>query len=203
MNETIGYYNTHAEAFISSTLNADMSETRDRFLRYVMPGGKILDAGCGSGRDSLAFVNAGFQVTAFDASEEICRIASEYLGFPVECQRFEYLEGENEYDGIWCCASLLHVKATDLPDVMTRLKKLLKPGGIIYISFKEGEKEWIKDGRYFHNISSVGCQRLLEETGLEIREIFETGDVREGRNSERWVNAIASRGVFSEKMAKT
>ena len=203
MNETIEYYNKNAEQFIAGTLTADMTEMRKRFQRYVVPGGQILDAGCGSGRDSLAFVKAGFQVDAFDASEEICRLASEQLGFKVACRRFEDLEGAEEYDGIWCCASLLHVKATDLPDVMNRLKKMLKPGGILYISFKEGEKEWTKDGRYFHNMSSVGCKKLLEETGLEICEIFETGDVREGRNSERWVNAIASRAGSPKTIVKT
>ena len=201
MRETIDYYNNNAESFISGTLNADMRETRDRFLRHVKTGGIILDAGCGSGRDAQAFQKSGFQVDAFDASEEICRIASDLLGFPVACRRFEDLTGENEYDGIWACASLLHVEASDLPDVMERLNQLLKPDGVIYFSFKEGDKEWVKDGRYFHNMTAAGCCKLLEETGFEVLDIFETGDVREGRSEERWVNAIGKKS--SENPLKT
>ena len=126
MNDTITYYNLNAESFIDGTVNVDMSYARDLFLKYVKPGGHILDAGCGSGRDSLAFMAAGYEVDAFDASEEICRIVSERLGFPVACKRFEDLDGAEEYDGIWCCASLLHVRKRDMADVMKRLERLLK-----------------------------------------------------------------------------
>ena len=64
MNDTINYYNLNAESFIAGTLNADISRARDLFLKYVKPGGRILDAGCGSGRDSLAFMAAGYEVDA-------------------------------------------------------------------------------------------------------------------------------------------
>ena len=104
--ETIQYYNRHAEEFCAGTFSADMSRSRDRFLAYLQPGSAILDAGCGSGRDTLAFLSAGYQVDAFDASEEMCRIASQKTGISVRKQRFEKLEGQELYDGIWACASL-------------------------------------------------------------------------------------------------
>ena len=81
--ETIQYYNRQAEEFCAGTFSADMSRNRDRFLAYLQPGSAILDAGCGSGRDTLAFLSAGYQVDAFDASDEICRIASQKTGIPV------------------------------------------------------------------------------------------------------------------------
>ena len=192
MNGTIEYYNQNADSFISGTINADMSETRNRFLRYIKSGGKILDAGCGSGRDSLAFQQAGYQVDAFDASEEICKKATELLGFTVECKRYEELSGSEEYDGIWACASLLHVSGNDLPDVMNRLYALLKPEGILYASFKEGSSERVKDGRFFHDMTEQGCIDLLKNAGFEVLELYKSEDVRPDR-TEIWVNAIGLR----------
>lgn len=195
MNETIDYYNKNAESFVSGTLHADMSDSRGRFLKNVVPGGRILDAGCGSGRDSAAFIEAGYIVDAFDASEEICRIASGILGIPVECKRFEDLSGSNEYDGIWACASLLHVQQEILPDVMRRLHRLLKPKGILYASFKEGAAERIKDGRFFHDMTEDTCRELFESTGFHVLEIYRSQDVRENRTGETWVNSIGVKMV--------
>ena len=177
MNETIEYYNRHAEEFISGTIQADVSQLRDRFLSYVKHQGRILDAGCGSGRDALAFMKAGYKVAAFDASPELCKRASELLGITVECNRFEDLTGEAQYDGIWACASLLHVKKADMPDVLLRLKKLLRPEGM-------------KDGRFFNDMTETACSSLFEEAGFKVLELFMSGDVREGRHGEAWVNII-------------
>ena len=109
MNSTINYYNNNAKEFCEGTLQADMSLCRNMFLKYMVANGHILDAGCGSGRDSKAFQELGCAVSAFDASEEICRFATEYLGQEVQCRRFEDVTEENCYDGIWASASLLHV----------------------------------------------------------------------------------------------
>lgn len=194
MNETtIQYYDLHAETFVAGTEHADMSVCRERFLHYLKPGDRILDAGCGSGRDTLAFRGAGYAVDAFDASEEICRIASERTGIRVQQLRFEELEGTEEYEGIWACASLLHVQEADLPDVLRRLYRLLKPQGVLYASFKYGSGERRKEGRLFLDLQEQACRQYLEEAGLAVRELFITGDVREGRGGERWVNAIAEK----------
>lgn len=189
--ETIQYYNRHAEEFCAGTFSADMSRSRDRFLAYLQPGSAILDAGCGSGRDTLAFLSAGYQVDAFDASEEMCRIASQKTGIPVRKQRFEKLEGQELYDGIWACASLLHVAAADLPDVLVRLYRLLKKQGIMYVSFKLGDGERQKDGRYFNDMREEILCRLLCDAGFTVKETFITQDVRENRQDEAWVNVIA------------
>ncbi len=190
MNDTVEYYNRNAGEFVAGTIHADVSEIRDRFLSYVKTQGRILDAGCGSGRDALAFSKAGYQVEAFDASPELCKRASEMLGFPVECKRFEDMTGGPQYDGIWACASLLHVREQDMKDVMHRLKGLLNPGGILYASFKEGETERVKDGRFFHDMTEESCKALFEEAGFSVLELFTSRDVREDHPGEAWVNII-------------
>ncbi len=192
-DKTIRYYDMHARDFIAGTENADMQHCRERFLHYLKPGMRILDAGCGSGRDVIAFKEAGYEVEAFDASAEICRLASEKTGIEVRQLRFEELEGEDAYYGIWACASLLHVKPEDLPDVLQRLHRLLKPEGVLYASFKYGTGEREKDGRFFFDLTEDTCRDLLRKAGFSIKELFITQDVRSVRSHEKWVNVIAGK----------
>lgn len=71
-SHTLDYYNYHAKEFVSTTISVDFKTTQDKFIR-CLPGQVILDFGCGSGRDAKCFLEAGFQVTATDGSEEMCR----------------------------------------------------------------------------------------------------------------------------------
>ena len=89
MNGNIEYYNENAEEFFQGSVGADMSEWRKRFVRYLPSGGRILDVGCGSGRDSKAFIMQGFSIVAVDASKETCHMASKLLGQEVWQMRFE------------------------------------------------------------------------------------------------------------------
>lgn len=225
---TISYYNENAEAFCVGTRTADMSETRGRFLRYVQLGGSILDAGCGSGRDSKYFLENGYRVVAMDASEEICRLASEYLGQAVECRRFEQITEKGIYDGIWACASLLHVPYAELPETIAKLGEALVDGGVLYASFKYGRGEKIRrgekkqseqvegvfgeeeseereereaGGRYFTDLIEEEWKKVLAEAEkymkgfrIEMVECFVTGDVREGRGNEKWLNVVGRKG---------
>ncbi len=190
MSENIEYYNKNAASFISGTVNADMSEWRGRFCKYVKVGGGILDAGCGSGRDSKAFMQEGFEVTAFDASEEMCKAASKLTGLDVKQMKFQYVEFQNEFDGIWACASLLHVPYDELPDVMLRMKRALKKDGVIYVSFKYGTEETSKGGRSFSNFTEETVKKLLDNAEFEIIECVVSEDVRPDRAGEKWVNVI-------------
>lgn len=194
---TISYYDENAATFCEGTRNADMSETRGRFLQYLKPNALILDAGCGSGRDSKAFMESGYRVVAMDGSKEMCRQASKYLGQEVQCRRFEEIDERNVYDGIWACASLLHVPYELLPKVIARLIDALVDGGVLYASFKYGEEEREAGGRYFTDLREDGWKKVLEEaeeemkeSRLETVECFVTGDVREGRGEEKWLNVV-------------
>ncbi len=126
------YYQQHAEMFFADTVEVDMTPLYRRFLSLLRDQAQILDAGCGSGRDARAFADLGHHVTAFDASPALVALAETQLGQPVQCLRFQDIAWQEQFDGIWACASLLHVPAAELPEVMQRLCKALKPGGVLY-----------------------------------------------------------------------
>lgn len=190
MNKTIEYYNNRAGMYAEETMHLDMEDIRSRFLSFIPDGGKILDAGCGSGRDTIAFLNKGYDVDAIDASQVMCEIASENTGIEVKCVRFEELTGEPVYDGIWACASLLHVKREALESVLDNLHGLLKSGGVIYASFKYGDTERIKDDRYFNDITETLAEEYFAKA-FQVVEIFINSDHRSDRPGENWVNIIA------------
>lgn len=116
----LAYYNSRAKDFVSGTVDVAFAEIQDIFLDYIPIGGKILDFGCGSGRDTKYFLSKGYKVVATDGSEEICRIASEYTGVPIKQMLFEELDAIEEYDGIWACASILYVEKAQLPDILKK-----------------------------------------------------------------------------------
>ena len=188
---TLTYYNNNAQTFSDSTLNVDMSALYAEFLPHVKQHGHILDAGCGSARDAMYFKQQGFTVSAFDASPAIAKLASNYLQQPVAVKTFQQLECVNKYDGIWCCASLLHVPKAELPQVFLKLQNALKPNGVLYVSFKYGTQERVHNGREFTDLNEDGLTALINHyTDLKIIKHWQTVDQRPERESEVWLNAL-------------
>ena len=187
---TINYYQTHAQTFFDGTVNVDMASLYDSFTRHLPPGSRVLDAGCGSGRDAKAFHEMGYQVDAFDASSGMVALARQHTGLPVELMSFGEVSACNIYDGIWCCASLLHVPAVGLPAVMQKLADALKPGGVWYVSFKYGDSEREKDGRRFTDMNEAGLGAVLNGIpDIQVVELWTTQDKRPERD-EVWLNSI-------------
>ena len=155
-----------------------------------------MDAGCGSGRDSKAFLEASFSVTAFDASKEMRKRASEYLGQEVLDMRFEDIDFHNEFDGVWACASLLHVPGDQLPETMKKLNTSLKSGGVIYASFKYGDGTKMRGDRRFSDFDEKSIVPLFENAGFEIVYNEVGTDNRPGREDEMWVNAIGKKKLI-------
>ncbi|WP_313706127.1 class I SAM-dependent methyltransferase [Massilia sp.] len=187
------FYERNADAFYGDTVTTDMAPIYERFLPLVRLRGRILDAGCGSGRDSLAFLQRGYRVDAFDGSSEMVRRARALTGIEVRQLMFENLLDtplQETYDGIWCCASLLHVERDRLPSVMDVLCHALAPDGIMYVSFKYGETARLKDGRRFTDLTEQGLDEILATIGgCELNDLWVTDDQRPGR-ADRWLNAI-------------
>ena len=196
MPNTINFYNANAATFFSDTVNVEMSALHTRFLRHVPDGGLILDAGCGSGRDSKAFVALGYRVTAFDASPALAQMASDLIGQPVATRTFDQVAETAIYDGIWACASLLHLPQSALPDALGRLWTALKPGGVCYLSFKLGDEEREHNGRHFTDATEARLRGWAAElVDVASLDCWVTHDQRPGR-SESWLNALIHRNAL-------
>lgn len=191
MSITNQYYNENAQSFFDTTVNVDVKKLYDRFLPRIKSHGKILDAGCGSGRDSKNFLNLGYNVVAFDANESLVKLASKHLGQAVTLATFESFDAKAEsFDAIWACASLLHVPSKELPSTFLRLCELLKPDGVFYCSFKYGNTEQIRNGRFFADMDEQTLADTLSSTQLKVEETWISADARPGREAEQWLNAI-------------
>lgn len=191
MRKTLLYYEQNAENFIRETREVDFSEVQELFLSKLEKGALILDFGCGSGRDTKCFLNRGYFVEAVDGSAEMCRAASRYTGIEVKQMLFQELKEYEKYDGIWACASILHLTHNELKEVLKKILLALKKEGIVYLSFKYGTFEGERRGRYFLDMTEEAFVELLNEAGgFDIEEEWITGDVRPERGDERWLNLI-------------
>jgi 2-polyprenyl-3-methyl-5-hydroxy-6-metoxy-1,4-benzoquinol methylase len=135
---TIDYYNKNIQSYIERTFQVEMEDAQDRFLKHLPPKARILDAGCGPGRDALAFTKKGYSVLGFDAALEMVKYVKEQLHIPAMQGFFQEMEFSEEFEGIWASASLIHVSPSALSDVLHRFWKALTPNGILAFSFKEG-----------------------------------------------------------------
>ncbi|MBO2915637.1 class I SAM-dependent methyltransferase [Enterobacter sichuanensis] len=187
---TLHYYQNHAQDFFDGTVNVDMTSLYEAFTQHLPHGARVLDAGCGSGRDAKAFHGMGYEVDAFDASSAMVTLAKQHTGLPVQLMTFSEIDGKAQYDGIWCCASLLHVPSSELPAVMQKLADALKPGGVWYVSFKYGNGERVQGERRFTDLDEEGLRMGISNiTDVAITSLWVTKDYRHER-SERWLNGI-------------
>ena len=193
MKKNLAYYAQNARSFFDNTVDVDMASLHEAFLSKLAPDASILDAGCGSGRDAKAFVQRGYDVTAFDASAPLARLASEHCGLDVAVRTFSEVSEISAYDGVWSCASLLHVPVVDLADALGKLWRSLRPGGCFYLSFKLGDGERVHDGRHFTDANVETLRAWLAPLPkLSSVQTWITEDRRPER-SEKWINALAMR----------
>jgi SAM-dependent methyltransferase len=152
--ETLGFYADEAPVYAASGPGG-ASRHLDAFLQLLAPGARILELGCGGGRDSEEMLARGFQLDATDGVPEIARKAEERIGRPVRVMRFDELDAVEAYDGVWAHASLLHVPRPALPGILSLVFRALKPGGTHFANFKGGGREG-RDafGRYFNYLTA-------------------------------------------------
>ena len=191
MDYTIDYYNQNAKNFIENTQNVDIHLAQDKFLQLLDSQSSILDFGCGSGRDTKYFLEKGYHVTATDGSAELCKLASAFTGIEVKEMLFQELDDINKYDGIWACSSILHLPKKELFPVLRKMCIALKSAGVIYSSFKYGDFEGERNGRYFTDFTEDTFRDFIKDIPeLTIEDHWITSDVRPGRGNEKWLNLI-------------
>ena len=162
-DRTLKYYNEHADAFSQDTFHVKFTQTQEAFLSLLKPHSRILDFGCGSGRDTRYFLKKGYCVEAIDGSEKMCEIAKEHTGIQVRQMMFQDLSEIDKYDGIWACSSILHLPRKELLVVIPKMFRALKRNGIIYTSFKYGDFEGNRNGRYFTDFTEESFIEFLEQ----------------------------------------
>lgn len=202
----LDYYDNNAQSFFDDTVNINLDDLYDIFLSYLDKNAHILDAGCGSGRDSKVFIDKGYRVTLFDSSKEIVKLASHYVGQQVKLMGFSQVNETDTYDGIWCSASLLHIPENKLLGSMLLLSNALKKNGIMYISFKYGKGERYQDNyqdsRHFTDMNENSITKLVSKiSDLSIIKTWVTPDKRPDRK-ERWFNIILIKNTSSMQQSQ-
>jgi 2-polyprenyl-3-methyl-5-hydroxy-6-metoxy-1,4-benzoquinol methylase len=152
-----------------------------------------LDMGCGSGRDSAYFISCGYDVTAMDASEEMCDLASIHIGQDVLHLSFAEMDFNQVFDGIWACASLVHVPGEEIEAIITKVINSLKINGVLFMSFHYGDYEGEREGRYFKDYRTKSLKDLIGKfENLDIIDMDLCSDTRADRDSD-WIYALVRR----------
>ena len=130
-------------------------------------------------------------MTAVDGSEQLCKLASEVIRQKVLHLRFCDLNFHEEFDAVWACASLLHVEKGQMTAVLQRVFQSIKPGGVLYASYKYGDTQRIKENRLFNDYMERDLEMLFSGIdGAVVKEWWISGDVRAERKNERWLNVV-------------
>jgi len=191
IKDTLKYYDNNIESYKEMWLN-DFSknynfEIPDVFLGYLNTNSHILDLGCGTGRDSKYFINKGYQVTSIDGSKEMCKIAKTLLE---EVKQINFLDMNynNEFDGVFACASLLHLSNEDLILVLKKISNALKQNGILYTCFKYGESTRIDNGRFYNDMTEEKFLDLVKN--IENLKIIKSWITEQYKSNTKFLNYI-------------
>lgn len=185
------YYHVKVKKFLKDSLKINKEELYKVFLERLPERAVILDAGCGLGRDSLHFKELGHFVISMDDSEELCQCAGEYIGQSVLLCRFQDMDFKILCDGIWACASLLHIQSKEIVKVLRKFVWNLKDHGVVYTSFKYGDFEGERDGCYYLDMTEEKAVHFFTEAGFKVEKMWITHDMSENHVDESWLNILA------------
>lgn len=189
---TIDYYERNARAYSLETFNADLSETRSKFLRLLPHGARILDVGCGGGRDLRAFKAEGYEAEGLEPAPALAQIARESSGCPVHVSKVETMDFQGMFDGVWACASLLHLPRLDLSEGLVSIHRALKRSGYLFLSMQKGAVDGVlPDGRFYARYDKNKLLSVVCSSGFDPLEVWESGDSLHARVAVRWINILA------------
>lgn len=188
----LAYYEANAATYAEQTLHADLSHLYAPFLSLLPRSARILDVGCGGGRDLKAFRERGFKPFGIDPSLALVEIARQHSGAEVAVAKVEELEFVQEFDAVWACASLLHLPRSVLPEALRRIKRSLVHGGVFFLSVQAGSGECVsEDGRFYARFDESEIRMAVEAIGFSILEAWTTADSLAGRSVIYWINLLA------------
>lgn len=192
--DSIDYYNRYAVPYYEETVDVDMTEVIEPFMELLPENAEVLDLGCGSGRDTIVLEERGFYVTPMDGSEEMCKLAEVNTDQEVLQMTYDEMEFDDVFDGIWACASLVHLTDDEMREIMKKLIQALKADGILYFSVHKGDRDGIYNGRYFRDYTRKELSDLMEEfPELELINMWTTQDARSGKSDGQWLNVLAKK----------
>jgi 2-polyprenyl-3-methyl-5-hydroxy-6-metoxy-1,4-benzoquinol methylase len=191
MANTKDYYNANAADYFAKTVNLDVTALYTDFLGELHKGDKILDVGCGSGRDSKAFLDMGYDVTSVDGSIKLAKLASAYIGREVLVRDFKEILYADEFNGIWAMSSLLHLPKKDTLQVYKNLFNALKINGIMYVCYKNGDSEREDGNRLFNDYTEEQFREFIGTnfTNILINKTWMTGSVA-ANSKDQFVNIL-------------
>lgn len=162
---TLRFYEEEAPVYAASG-PAGASRHLAGFLARLPAGARILELGCGGGRDAAAMLAAGFDVDPTDGSAALAKEASARLGRPARVMRFDELAAVDSYDAVWAAACLLHVPRAGLPAILAAIARALRPGGLFHATFKAtGQEGRDGFGRLFNQLTAAELKALLGRSG--------------------------------------
>lgn len=173
----INYYDTYADDYYKlSHKFFNMEKYLNKYLSYGIPkGGEILDAGCGAGRDSLYLSNLGYKVLPIDNSQKLVDLVNEKLHLNAIKKDLLEIDYKNRFDGVWACASLLHIPPEKFEQAFSNLVDSLKDNGIFYFSIKKLKDSYFNDGnREFFHIGKNALNELFSKYNLKLKDYYET-----------------------------
>lgn len=201
---TLSYYNDQASAYYQQTCAVSLEDIYSQFIDKLTSDSvqTILDVGCGSGRDSAYFANLGFAVTAVDGSVKLLNLAKNNCEHDIDWLQLSFHEIAkqnwiNHFTGIWACASLLHVPFNELPSILNTLVIALKTDGVIYLSFKYGDRERLDGDRFFCDMNDSRIDQFLTKVpSVTLVKTWKSYDKRYA-NSTIWFNIIVIKLIES------
>lgn len=201
---TIDTYNQHAARFVKHFEKKLDTAELDKFLENIPQGKYILDAGCGSARDAAYFISKGYKALGIDLSEGLLAEAQKaHPEVPTQLMSLtEITLPDNEFDGVWCKAALLHLDRMDIPKVLSHFYRILKPGGALFIQTKAGEGEGTQPvpfdesmTRMFTFFTLEEMQTLVKEAGFNVLASYDFNGKNRSINSrdQEWVVIFAKK----------
>ena len=184
------FYQNQAQAYFDQTFGVDPSSFLLTLVRHLSPGARILDVGCGAGRDMLWLENRGYSCVGLDCSPALAELARRHTGLSLIEADFETFDFHKmDMDALLLVGALVHVQHECFQPIFSRILRALKPQGHVLLTMKQGQGAQTRpDGRVFYLWSKADLMPIFEDCGLICAEYFEQQS--KIRASDIWMSFV-------------